>query len=320
MSILNTRFKRCAQVIATRRSAWVWSCLSFGTLAFLPLPRFAGVTIARYLLLGAPKVGALGEHSMKSGQVNPGFGYQGDQPGNEIQRFEYDMSGAVGMLTSHTDASNQAPQYIQQRSRGTDIAPEATGDGDLLGLISFRGHTGFDFTATKAAITVKTTEAWSETGNGTQIKFATKESGTTKLSTVMEITHDGKVKIKGKELNVPDYVFEPDYALMSLDELASYIKTNKHLPGVASASEVHSEGLDLAGSQLSVLEKVEELTLYTLQQHEALKAMDSLKSENAALRERLAVLERQQADIQTVMARLIENQATEEILTNTSIH
>jgi len=43
----------CAQVIAAWRSAGVWFGLSFATLIFLPLPRLAGVTLARYLLFGA---------------------------------------------------------------------------------------------------------------------------------------------------------------------------------------------------------------------------------------------------------------------------
>ncbi len=51
--MLNTRFKRCAQVIDARRSAGVWSGVSSQALTFLPLPRLAGVTRARYLLFGA---------------------------------------------------------------------------------------------------------------------------------------------------------------------------------------------------------------------------------------------------------------------------
>ena len=51
MSMLNTRLRRCAQVIDARRSAG--DGRSTTTLALLPLPRFAGVTNARCLLLGA---------------------------------------------------------------------------------------------------------------------------------------------------------------------------------------------------------------------------------------------------------------------------
>jgi hypothetical protein len=52
MSISNTRFKRFAHVIEARFSAGVWS-VSSGDWVFLHLPRLAGVTRARYLLLGA---------------------------------------------------------------------------------------------------------------------------------------------------------------------------------------------------------------------------------------------------------------------------
>ena len=53
MSIVNTFFKRFAQVIEARFSAGLWSCTSSGVLTFFPLPRFAGVTSTRYLLFGA---------------------------------------------------------------------------------------------------------------------------------------------------------------------------------------------------------------------------------------------------------------------------
>ena len=68
-SRLKTRFNRFAHVIEARFSGGVWLASS-AKQGRLRLPRLAGVTLARYLLLGAPKVGALGEHSMKTSQVN----------------------------------------------------------------------------------------------------------------------------------------------------------------------------------------------------------------------------------------------------------
>ncbi len=53
MSILKTRFSRCAQVMATRRSTGVFSWRSSDAMHLLPFPLFAGVTEARCLLLGA---------------------------------------------------------------------------------------------------------------------------------------------------------------------------------------------------------------------------------------------------------------------------
>jgi hypothetical protein len=92
----------------------------------------------------------------------------------------------------------------------------------------------------------------------------------------------------GVTLNVPDYVFEPDYRLMPLDELRDFVVREKHLPNVPTAETVKKEGLNLSQVQMRLLEKLEELTLYTLKQDEQVKV---LQSENAMLLARLEALE-----------------------------
>jgi hypothetical protein len=79
-----------------------------------------------------------------------------------------------------------------------------------------------------------------------------------------------------------DYVFNDDYRLMSLPEVESYIKTNKHLPGLPSAEEVVKEGVDLAAMDAKLLEKIEELTLHLIE----------LKKENTEMKEKLDQLEK----------------------------
>ena len=76
----------------------------------------------------------------------------------------------------------------------------------------------------------------------------------------------------GTTLNVPDYVFEAGYALMPLEELRAYIAEEKHLPNVPSIDDVNAMGLNLSDFQMRLLEKVEELTLYTLQQDDMIQA------------------------------------------------
>lgn len=244
---------------------------------------------------------------------NVGFG-----TGAPAEAVDVSRSAAASrfQLTSYTNTGNEAAQFIQRRTRGTSAAPAALQSGDNLGLFSFRGYNGNSITGTKAGITVKATENWTPTANGTRLLFQTTQNGSTGLNTVMEITHDGKVRINGAELNVPDYVFEDDYHLMSLDELAAFIEENKHLPGVAAAGEVQAEGLDLAGSQLSVLEKVEELTLYTLQQHEALKQLAAenaqLKADYLAQQERLEKVDQ----LEQMVDLLIQRQENDRVLTS----
>lgn len=73
-----------------------------------------------------------------------------------------------------------------------------------------------------------------------------------------------KVAIQGSP-DWADYVFAPDYSLMDLSELRTYVAQNRHLPGVPSAEEVVNKGLDLGKMDAKLLEKVEELTLYILE-------------------------------------------------------
>jgi len=86
----------------------------------------------------------------------------------------------------------------------------------------------------------------------------------------------------------PDYVFEDDYKLMPLDELAAFIAEEGHLPKIATEKEVEAfGGVKLGELQVQLLEKVEELTLYTLQQEERIKAQqeayDALKAQVESL-------------------------------------
>jgi hypothetical protein len=78
--------------------------------------------------------------------------------------------------------------------------------------------------------------------------------------------------------NWSDYVFSNNYKLKTLNEVERYIKDNKHLPDVPSSAEVQKDGIDLAEMDATLLKKVEELTLYILQQQQQI---DELKKEVA---------------------------------------
>jgi len=74
-----------------------------------------------------------------------------------------------------------------------------------------------------------------------------------------------EVKVK-TNIAVPDYVFEPDYELPTLTDVETFVKKYKHLPEVPSAGDIARQGLDVAEMNLLLLKKVEELTLYILEQ------------------------------------------------------
>lgn len=95
-----------------------------------------------------------------------------------------------------------------------------------------------------------------------------------------------------------DYVFADDYDLRSLSDLESFIKTNKHLPEVPSAKEVAENGLDLFKMDATLLQKTEELTLYTIAQEKKIDALtkklekqDKQLQEMDALKKRMERLE-----------------------------
>ena len=76
-----------------------------------------------------------------------------------------------------------------------------------------------------------------------------------------------KVQVKAPSSSWPDYVFHPTYELRSLPSLEKYINENKHLPDVPSAEEVKKNGVDMGETQSALLKKVEELTLYIIEQN-----------------------------------------------------
>jgi hypothetical protein len=196
---------------------------------------------------------------------------------NPVEAVDVQRSGAAArfQLTSFTAAADQAPQFIQRRARGTTLAPTAVLNSDNLGLFSFRGHNGTVMGGSRATITAQAAGDFTVSSTPTRLIFATTPVGQSTPQQVLVITPDGKVQVNGQNLIVPDYVFEDDYALMPLDELQAFIDDNGHLPGIPSAAQVNVEGHDLAGSDMAHLRKIEELTLYTLQQEQRLKELQA---------------------------------------------
>lgn len=88
--------------------------------------------------------------------------------------------------------------------------------------------------------------------------------------TVKGTVHAEEVKV---DLNVPapDYVFEDTYNPISLEEIKGYISSEKHLPEIPSAKQMEANGIDLGDMNMKLLKKVEELTLYVIEQNEIIK-------------------------------------------------
>ena len=79
-------------------------------------------------------------------------------------------------------------------------------------------------------------------------------------------------KIKVQVYPWADYVFEDDYKLPTLDEVAKHIKENGHLQDIPSAEEVAENGIYLGDIDAKLLQKIEELTLYVIDKEKRIKA------------------------------------------------
>ena len=84
------------------------------------------------------------------------------------------------------------------------------------------------------------------------------------------LTEKVKVALRSTA-NWADYVFEKNYKLMPLKNVEEYIATNKHLPGIDSASELSKNGLDLAEMQAKHMAKIEEMMLYIIEQNKTIE-------------------------------------------------
>ena len=122
---------------------------------------------------------------------------------------------------------------------------------------------------------------------GTKMYFGTTNRYVIGAQSQMMIDHTGNVgigtttpteklsvngNIKAKKLIVTqtgwaDYVFDKAYKLMSVDSLSTYINTHKHLPEMPTTKDVQDHGVDVGSNQTLLLKKIEELTLYIIEQH-----------------------------------------------------
>ncbi|WP_298737882.1 hypothetical protein [uncultured Chitinophaga sp.] len=97
-------------------------------------------------------------------------------------------------------------------------------------------------------------------------------------------------RVKVIQTGWPDFVFRQDYLLPSLQQVEKYIIHNGHLPDIPAATEVEKDGLDLGEMNKKLLQKIEELTLYVIDQQKQLKSQQEqinlLREQNEAFTKR----------------------------------
>ncbi|WP_260134035.1 hypothetical protein [Elizabethkingia anophelis] len=194
---------------------------------------------------------------------------------------------------------------------------------DINGTIMVGGDTGnLDITSLPNSLdmlknTGKLAIGWNLSGGGGETNFiANRGKGNTGGFHFYDYTNEGQRKrllllnsngnalldgkLEAKEIKVTttptaDFVFEDSYHLPNLESVEKHIKEKKHLPEIASASEMQKEGVNIGDFQIKLLQKIEELTLYSIEQNKLNKEQSELLRQqiqiNKTLEQRLQNLE-----------------------------
>jgi hypothetical protein len=123
--------------------------------------------------------------------------------------------------------------------------------------------------------------------------------GTINIDSTFRLSVNGKIRAKGLKVesgNWADFVFEPGYKLRTLTEVENFIHANKHLPEVPTSDQVKKEGTDVGEIQALLLQKIEELTLYIIDQDKKVKALE----------EKNKTLQQQAGEIDTIKKQIEE--------------
>lgn len=195
------------------------------------------------------------------------LGYSGNR------KFYATTQGNPAIYSNAYRTSNGYYRYTQ----GSSYAFEFNNDGLMFRTAVNQEPRGVEITNWRDALLLKT--------NGVITLNGKVGINTENTTSAYALAVDGglittKVYIQDVE-DWSDYVFDDTYKLMPLHELKKYIGDNKHLPEIPSESEIVRQGYDLHEMQSAMMKKIEELTLYTLQQQEEIemlrKMVDELK-------------------------------------------
>lgn len=148
-------------------------------------------------------------------------------------------------------------------------------------------------------------DLYAETPDAKNYFAGTLGIGTTNMS---DSTGNYRLSVKGKvranEVKVytgwADFVFEKDYNLPTLQEVEQHIEEKGHLKDIPNAKDVEKNGVYLGEMNAKLLQKIEELTLYTIQQEKDIESLNLVKIENQLLKQRVEKLEK-------LVEKLIEN-------------
>ncbi|MDX1477841.1 MAG: hypothetical protein R3301_09030, partial [Saprospiraceae bacterium] len=244
---------------------------------------------------------------------NGNVGIGTDAPAYTLD-LESNISRSINVQNNYTGSATKYGALFTNNSAGTglnvgvqaNVTAHAADPSDAYGL---RGHVfGNGSNANLIGVQGFINNAGGGTGNqyavyanaplvdpsASTYSFAVFATGNSHFANDVRIGHLDDVpgyalsvdgKIIAEELKVqlsgswPDYVFDPGYALKSPAEIEQFIGNHGRLPGVPSAAEVESNGLEVGQMHRILLEKVEELTLLVIEQDKRIRELEAQRHE-----------------------------------------
>lgn len=208
---------------------------------------FMGLEHDRDLFIGR---NGLNDISIKSGSGNIGIGTS--TPAQKLT-----VIGGSEVVSYFEAASSGYAALSLSGDGGTTKAAITTNDG----LVYFgRLNTG---------------------GTGSESDIVIGDDGNVGIGTTSQTNYKLNVsgKIRANEIVVntsgADFVFSDTYKILSLPEVEKYIKENNHLPGLNSAEEMKKNGMSLSETQTKLLQKIEELTIYIIEQNKKIELLEN---------------------------------------------
>jgi hypothetical protein len=186
--------------------------------------------------------------------------------------------GAAGNIT--IDANTGGALWNATKLQGRPVITTAPSSGQVL------KWSGTDWAPAADETGSGGSGSWLQSGS--TIYFNTGNVGIGTLSPDQKLTVNGKIHAKEVlvDLSVPgpDYVFAEGYPLMPLDELETYVKQNRHLPGIPPAVKMEETGINLSEMSMYLLEKTEELALYIIGHEKRIATLEKMQLTNKQIK------------------------------------
>lgn len=228
------------------------------------------------------------------GCVSGNFGIGTTNPTKRlhVQGDSY-FNGNVGIGTSTPQSKLQIQDGVFSLAIGKATGQSLNYGTTYIGFNAVRNNATQEWTLAGDGANNGGSVIWTTVGGDIYFSSIPSTNGNSKTLTDAQVKSNIKIHLttggilKTKDVlvtstNWPDFVFEKDYPLMSLQETEQFIKENKHLPEIPSAVEITENGVNLGEMNALLLKKVEELTLYILQQNSDIQ---TLKEEVRLLKE-----------------------------------